>query len=285
MDRTLRRRAPGKINLGLHVLRRRGDGFHDIETVFLRIPWYDVVTVQPASSISMTCSDPDLPVDDRNTCVLAARLLARSVGTDMGVHIHLDKRVPYGAGLGSGSSDAAATLRLLVDLWDLEQTDSELASLALRVGSDVPFFLDGALAFGEGRGERLTPLDCDPTSIPPWIVVVVPPVHVSSGEAYRAIRPRQEERADLRRLVCSGDVEDWRENLVNDFEGPILARYPEIEAARDHLRSAGAAFAALTGSGSAVFGLFETEESARLAADSARAAGRVVWMGRTSERD
>ncbi|MDX1740330.1 MAG: 4-(cytidine 5'-diphospho)-2-C-methyl-D-erythritol kinase, partial [Rhodothermales bacterium] len=92
----LRRRAPGKINLGLHVLRRRGDGFHDIETVFLRIPWYDVVTVQPASGISMTCSDRDLPVDDRNTCVLAARLLAQSVGTDMGVHIHLDKRVPYG---------------------------------------------------------------------------------------------------------------------------------------------------------------------------------------------
>ncbi len=285
MDGTLERRAPAKINLGLHVLRRRGDGYHDIETVFVRIPWYDTVRVEPARTLSMTCSDPNLPVDERNTCLRAARLLATTFDADAGARIHLEKCVPYGAGLGSGSSDAAATLRLLVDLWKLEVPESELRSIALQVGSDVPFFLDGPIAFGEGRGERITSLECNVTPFAPWIVVLVPPVHISSGEAYGAIGPRETGRTDLCRLVCSGDVAKWRESLVNDFERPILGRHPEIRAARAHLDASGAAFASLSGSGSSVFGLFTAEQQARLAADAASSVVPHVWLGRITDRD
>jgi 4-diphosphocytidyl-2-C-methyl-D-erythritol kinase len=251
----------------------------------MRIPWHDVVTVEPARGLSMTCSDPDLPVDERNTCLRAARLLAQRYSLDTGARIHLDKRVPYGAGLGSGSSDAATTLRLLVELWQLDVPESELGAIALQVGSDVPFFLNGPLAFGEGRGEQLTPLACPLTSIPPWIVVLVPPVQISSREAYGSIRPEKTGRADLRRLVCSGDIERWKESLVNDFEGPVVDRYPEVRAAREHLRSAGAAFTGLSGSGSAMFGLFASEHHAHVAAGATALSGQVTWLGTTGPGD
>lgn len=277
--RTLRQEAPCKVNLGLHVLRKRDDGFHDIETVFLRIPWHDAVSVRYARELSMSCSDSALPVDDVNTCMRAARLLADHCALDIGAHIHLDKRVPYGAGLGSGSSDAAATLRLLDELWGLNLGTDELMEVGSCAGSDVCFFLNGRLAYAEGRGEKLTPLDCDATAIPDWMVVVVPQIHVSSGEAYGLVTPRETGRVDLRGIVSSGDMAQWSASLVNDFEGPILARYPETRRARTHLLESGAVYASLSGSGSAVFGMFDSEESARIAASSGASVHGSVWWG------
>ncbi|PSQ89414.1 MAG: 4-(cytidine 5'-diphospho)-2-C-methyl-D-erythritol kinase [Bacteroidetes bacterium QS_8_64_10] len=245
------RRAPAKINLGLHVLRRRPDGFHDLATVFQRIPWEDELAARPASDerIALTCSDPALPTDDDNLVVRAARL---------------EKPLPAGAGLGGGSSDAAAALRLLSDFWSLDATDETLRKLAARLGSDVPFFLGAPAAYATGRGDVLHPMRDYRLPFP--LVVAVPDVAVSTPDAYRLVAPSNQDRPDLRAVVRSNDPARWRRELTNDFEEPVVEAYPVIGAVRATLRESGAAYAALSGSGSAVFGVFEGNAAARTAA-------------------
>jgi 4-diphosphocytidyl-2-C-methyl-D-erythritol kinase len=261
-------RAPAKINLGLHVLRKRPDGYHDVETVLHRIDWTDTVTAQPADSLSMTCSDPSLPTDTDNLCLQAARRLAEACDVSLGAELHLEKRVPYGTGLGGGSSDAAATLRLLTRLWDLTPTQRQLHDVARRVGSDVPFFLnDAPAAYATGRGDALTPLygNDDPYRLPYPVLVAVPPLQVATPDAYAQVTPREEGRPSLPDLVRTGDLARWRSALGNDFEAPITERHPAVAAARDWLDEAGAAYVSLSGSGGAVYGVFETNEQAEAA--------------------
>lgn len=276
----LERLAPAKINLGLHVLRRRPDGYHDIETVLLAFPWTDRVTAEPAESLSMTCSDPELPTDETNLCMQAARRLAASCTEACGATLHLEKRVPYGAGLGSGSSDAAATLQLLNELWSLDATADQLHTHAAAIGSDVPFFLQDGAAYATGRGEVLAPLlegSGAPYRLPFALVIIVPNVHVPTSDAYQKVQPQNEGRPDLQRVVMSNDLARWRADLVNDFEDPILSAYPEVRAAKERLAQAGAGYTSLSGSGAAVFGVFESEVQARTAADQARAEGYRVF--------
>ncbi len=279
----LERLAPCKINLGLHVLRRREDGYHDLETVFLRLPWSDHLTARPAARITLTCSDPLLPTDEGNLCVRAARRLAGAYGVASGAALHLEKRVPYGSGLGGGSSDAAATLRLLSALWGLEPDEKALHEIAAGLGSDVPFFLGPPAACAAGRGERLTPLldaaGKSPYTFPYELVVAAPEVRVSTAEAYRRVRPNAENRPDLCALVASNSLARWRAELVNDFEASVFEAYPAVQSVRDALLDAGAAYAALSGSGSAVFGVFDDPGSATAAAEAARATGHEVWQG------
>jgi 4-diphosphocytidyl-2-C-methyl-D-erythritol kinase len=275
----LQRAAPAKVNLGLHIVRRRPDGYHDLETVFLRIPWADELSVRPDDGLAMTCSDPALPTDEGNLCLRAAQLLAASCGVQSGAALHLEKRIPYGAGLGGGSSDAAATLRLLAEHWGLAVPEATLHALAARLGSDVPFFLGAPAAFASGRGERLEPL-LDPATGAPYqfpyaLAVLVPPVHVPTPTAYRLIRPREADRPDLRAVVASNDLAWWREALVNDFEEPVCAAYPAVAGPRSLLYEAGAGYVAMSGSGSAMFGVF-TEGAA---AEAGRAAGYRAWWG------
>lgn len=274
------RLAPAKLNLGLHVLRRRPDGFHDLETVFLRIPWHDHLSAVPDETLSMTCSDPALPTNEGNLCLLAARRLAEACGVARGARLHLDKRLPYGAGLGSGSSDAAATLRLLLDLWDLAVEDETLHAIAADLGSDVPFFLGPEAAYATGRGEVLAPLldaDGDPYQLPFHLVVVVPEAHVPTGRAYGLVTPREADRPDLRAVVASNDPARWRAELVNDFQAPVCAAYPAVQASLALLEDAGADYASLSGSGAAVFGVFEDGTAAEAAAEAARQTGHRVW--------
>ena len=273
----LRRPAPAKLNLGLHVLRRRPDGFHELATVFLPIGWADAVTAAPDRQLALTTSDPALPTDDGNLVMRAAQALREHAGVEAGARLHLDKRVPYGAGLGSGSSDAAATLRVLDDLWDLETPESDLHQLALALGSDVPFFLVAEPAHATGRGEILTPLRAGdvPYRCPFWIVVAVPPVHVSTADAFRGITASDRDRPALGDLVASNDLGLWRRQLANDFEAPVAAQHPEVAAALATLRET-AGYAALSGSGSAVFGVFEGEATARATAD--RLVDARVWI-------
>lgn len=281
----LKRQAPAKLNLGLHVLRKRPDGFHDLETVFLRIPWADVVTVRPSRRVGLTCSDSSLTTDETNLVMKAALRLAEAAGVEKGAALHLDKRLPHGAGLGGGSSDAAATLCLLADFWTLDVPDETLHRLALTLGSDVPFFLGPDAAYATGRGEILTPLR-DPATgavyrLPYALVVVVPPVHVSTAAAYARVRPRATDRPDLRALVVSNNLTRWRAALVNDFETPIFEQYPEIRIVKEALLEAGAGYAAMSGSGSAVFGVFEDQDAATAAADAARRKGHRVSQSGT----
>ena len=274
------RPAPAKLNLGLHVLRRRPDGFHALDTVFVPLSWADRLAAAPADALTLTTSDPDLPTDGGNLVVRAAEALRQHAGRDFGARLHLDKRVPYGAGLGGGSSDAAAALRLLDDLWGLGTPERALHDLALALGSDVPFFLLGVAARATGRGEHLAPLvDAEGSRwrCPFWTVVAVPPVHVATGEAFRLVTPDDRDRPDLAAAVVSNDLARWRAEIVNDFQGPVEAAYPAIGDARRALAAAGAGYTSLSGSGSAVFGVFRDEGPAQAAAGDLAATCRV-WV-------
>ncbi|MFO8099399.1 MAG: 4-(cytidine 5'-diphospho)-2-C-methyl-D-erythritol kinase [Salinibacter sp.] len=262
----LRERAPAKINLGLHVLRKRPDGYHDVETVLHRIDWADTITAEPADTLSMTCSDPALPTDEANLCMQAARALAEASGVTSGAALHLNKQVPYGAGLGGGSSDAAATLRLLARLWELNPSPDALHDIARQIGADVPFFLGEApAAYATGRGDNLTPLRHEgrPYRLPYSILVVVPPVEVATPEAYAHVTPDEAERPHLPSLLRTNDLAQWRSSLVNDFESPIATAHSEVAAARDWLRGEGADYVSLSGSGGAVYALFENSSRAQ----------------------
>ncbi len=277
------RTAPAKLNFGLHVLRKRADGYHDLETVFLRIPWSDAITAYPAETLTLECTDPALPTGPDNLCLKAALRLREAAGAAHGARLLLEKRLPWGSGLGGGSSDAACTLLLLRDMWLVRLSDVALHALAAGIGSDAPFFLRPGAAYAAGRGEVLSPL-ADPHTGEPYtcpypLVVIVPPVRVATAEAYRLVTPKAEGRPDLRAVVQSNDLERWRRELVNDFEGPILTAYPAVRAARAMLLEGGAQYAALSGSGSAVYGVFEDEAAALGVAEAARAQGAAVWHG------
>jgi len=270
--------APAKINLGLRVLRRRPDGYHDIETVLLRIPWSDQLSAAAEAAFVFTCSDPLLPTDERNLCVRAALDLAKWLQRQPCVRLHLNKYVPYGAGLGSGSSDAAATLRLLSRLWGEPIEIEVLRRLAASLGSDVPFFLwPEPVALATGRGEVLQPLQ--DFYFPYYLAVVVPPLQVATAEAYRLVRPREAQNPPLAELVCANDPERWRRELINDFELPVFSRYPELHALKHWLLEAGAVYAALSGSGAALFGVFTELECAEAVAYEAIQRGLRSWYG------
>lgn len=274
----LSRQARAKVNLGLHVLRRRTDGFHDIETVFLPVEWTDTLTVEPEETLSFTCDDATIEGND-NLVMRAARMLREHFDVRKGARIHLAKRIPYGAGLGGGSSDAAAALRILAELWNLEDAHETLFEIGSRLGSDVPFFLQDEAAFATGRGTDLEPLSDEKGEyvFPFDLVVAVPETRVSTPQAYALITPNENKRPDLRDLVRSNDPARWRRELDNDFEEAVLEAFPEIAALKESLYDAGAAYASMSGSGSAVFGVFEEKSLAMAAAEAMRATGHATW--------
>ena len=274
--------AHGKINLFLDILGLRDDGYHDLESVMIRIAPHDTVQVAfaPGKGIAVHCSDPSLPVGEGNLVWKAADLFRRHVGApDTGLSIHLDKRLPAGAGLGGGSSDGAATLRLLRGLFGLPVSDGEMRNLAARLGSDVPFFLLDGPALARGRGERLT---AAPNGLSGGAVVVVcPPVAVSTPRAYGWWDSDGAPRTAARAGDCVDALErgDWQGLVAaceNAFQPVVLRRVPELGEAFDRLVAVGAEKAVLSGSGSAVFGLFGQWEAARQAADALRSAGATA---------
>ncbi|MDE2827359.1 MAG: 4-(cytidine 5'-diphospho)-2-C-methyl-D-erythritol kinase [Bacteroidota bacterium] len=267
--------APAKINLGLCVLRKRPDGYHDLATVFHPVGWADTLTADHADTVSLTCTDPMLPSGEENLVVRAARLLKASSGVDGGAVMHLTKILPYGAGLGGGSSDAATALQMLCRLWRLDCTTTSLASLALDLGSDVPFFLRRCTAYAQGRGEILSPLE--DYRFPFSLVVVVNPVRISTAWAFRHVEVRETGRADLAEVVRSNDLDRWKRELTNDFEGPVFSKWPVLQRTKSALLRAGASFASLTGTGSGVYGVFESHKCAEEAAQEAAARGCATW--------
>jgi 4-diphosphocytidyl-2-C-methyl-D-erythritol kinase len=282
----LRERAPAKINLGLHVLRRRPDGYHDVETVLHRVGWADVIEAEPADTLSMTCTDPALPTDGDNLCLQAARRLAEACGVDRGARLLLDKRVPYGAGLGSGSTDAAATLRLLCRLWDLDPPAGKLHAIAAALGADVPFFLlDAPAAYAEGRGDELKPLYADgrPYRLPTPVLVAVPPVAIATPDAYGWVVPSDDDRFDLKDTVVGAAPDEWAGRVANDFEAPVERRHPEVGRVRAALKEEGATYVSLSGSGAAVYGLFDDASGAASARDRLESRFEDVRLHLTSE--
>ncbi len=269
------RNASGKVNLGLHVLRRRTDGYHDLETVFYRIRWSDTVHARPATEYVLTCTDVTLPTDEANLVTKAAQALAARYGVPCRASLRLEKRLPVGSGLGGGSSDAAATLRLLAEFWQLDVSERTLRELALEIGSDVPFFLGAPLAYATGRGEVLRPLEG--YRFPFALVVAVPPVQVSTAWAYGRISPNNDDRPNLRAVVESNDLSRWRGELANDFEAVVLEAHPILRQARHLMLDQGAGYASLSGTGAAVYGVFEDPGLAWRAREAAVRRGWRVW--------
>lgn len=279
MIRNARIRAFAKLNLGLRVLYKRPDGYHELRTVFQTISLADRLELSftPARSTSVSMEGtPDIP---DNLAERAARLVLEAGARHGHVRIQLSKNIPSGAGLGGGSSDAAAVLLALPVLAGIRLSISELSALGARLGSDVPFFLYGGTALGLGRGEELYPLPDQPAR---QALLVAPAVHSSTADAYRDLSATLAATA-VQSKLDSFQSEIWNADgsrIINDFEPVVFGRHPELAAIRERLLSAGATAAAMTGSGSAVFGIFDNPgklERAKLNWERRAVAGERVF--------
>ncbi len=270
--------AYAKINLGLYVVARRPDGYHDIETVFSRIGIADDITFSPAQDIDVSCSSPEVPAGALNICHVAARRLQERCHIAAGVRIHIAKHIPVGAGLGGGSADAALVLRELPGFWGCAPDYTERARIALEIGSDVPFFLGNDAAVGRGRGEILEYFHLD---IPYTILLCNPNIHVSTAWAYSRITPGTAGKPDdLRSLVTAGmqDPDLLRTHLRNDFEGVVFEAHSEVRDIKERMLQAGAVFALMSGSGSTVYAFFADAVPARALAGEFHAAGYTTSL-------
>ena len=246
-----------KINLGLKVIRKRQDGFHDIETLMYPIGLSDILEIIPAHDLSFDFSNTGIQIDgdpQNNLCVKAYQLMKHIYALPE-VKIHLHKIIPPGAGLGGGSSDAAHVLKLMQRIFSIKMCNNELHEMAAMLGSDCSFFIHGKPALAQGRGEILSPVDLSLAGY--HLLLVTPPIMVSASHAYRKVTPSGHGLPVIN--YCESDVTTWGPLLTNDFEDIIMNEYPEVRQLRNHLVEMGASYAAMSGSGPTVFGLFKDE--------------------------
>ncbi|HDP75210.1 MAG TPA: 4-(cytidine 5'-diphospho)-2-C-methyl-D-erythritol kinase [Bacteroidales bacterium] len=247
-----------KVNLGLNIVRRRPDGYHDIETLFYPVKGLCdilevVATNGEGNSIEFTQTGIGIDCDtENNLCVKAYRLLAQRCGMPH-VKMHLHKLIPMGAGLGGGSADAAFALKALNSFLKDPLSNDNLMALASELGSDCPFFITNTPSIGRGRGELLEPANIDLTGY--WILLVNPGIHISTKETYESSNPKPWDNPIGK--IVNLPVSDWPNRLVNDFEKSVFPKYPLIERVKDELYSMGAVYASMSGSGSTVFGIFK----------------------------
>ena len=247
-----------KINLGLHIVAKRPDGFHNIETVFYPIALADAlefVETEQGKATSLVLSG--IPVDgviEDNIVLKAYQLLAADYDLPP-LSIYLQKNIPLGAGLGGGSADAASMLLMLNQEYDLHLSQTKLEQYAARIGADCPFFIQNRPVYATQKGEIMSPVSLDLSQY--YLVVVKPPVHVNTAMAYAACTPKFSNHS-LTELIKQ-PVATWKNVLRNDFEVPIFAQYPIIKQIKNQLYDLGAVYAAMSGSGAAVFGLFSTQ--------------------------
>jgi 4-diphosphocytidyl-2-C-methyl-D-erythritol kinase len=246
-----------KINIGLNILSQREDGFHNLQTVFYPLPVYDaleLVDQQDANaSVSFNVSGIEIPsAPAENICLKAYELLKEDFVNLPPVSMHLHKAIPMGAGLGGGSADGAFTLRLLNDKYQLNLSETQLLQYAARLGSDCPFFIINRPCYAEGRGELLTPVHLDLSAFN--IALINPGIHINTAAAFKSITPGKNS-VDLR-TALSMPVSSWRNQIINDFETGVFYQHPEIEAIKNDLYDKGAIYAAMSGTGSTVYGLF-----------------------------
>jgi len=269
----MQRLAPAKVNLHLTIIGRRDDGYHFLQTIMAPVTLADILTFRRAGKdIIFTCDDPSLPIGDDNLVVRAAQALAAEAGQSLGVKIHLAKRIPAAAGLGGGSSDAAAVLLGLRDLFQLPLSDERLHHLAVRLGADVPFFLKESACLATGIGEQLTPFAIAKRHP---IVLVKPRAGLATPHVYRALNWPLTRQVQPHKLPPAlGDLRAVCEVLHNDLEAPAISLLPEITECKRHLLEYGAAGVLMTGSGPTVFGIFTQR---RLAIAASEAAARRAW--------
>lgn len=264
-----------KINLGLHVLSKRPDGYHNIETVFYPLGWHDAIEVimqpngaTPVSEVSpIKFTHTGLPVPgrpDENICLKAYHLLKKDFPKLPPVFFHLHKTIPTGAGLGGGSSDGAATLLLLNNKFKLQLSTQKLMEYALELGSDCPFFINNVPVYATGRGEKTEPVSLDLSGYS--LLIIYPGIHIQTAWAFSRVVPGENRPALKKRI--QQPVETWANTLRNDFELPVFQKYPQIENLKETLYKNGALYASLSGSGSAVYGIFPKNQAPRLKWDN-----------------
>ncbi|MBP5770051.1 MAG: 4-(cytidine 5'-diphospho)-2-C-methyl-D-erythritol kinase [Bacteroidaceae bacterium] len=243
-----------KINLGLNIIARRPDGYHDIETIFYPIPLQDALEVEEAPRLSFRLAGTQLDCSAGDNLVIRVLQMLEADFTIPELDIFLYKHIPSGAGLGGGSSDAAFMMRLLNDKFKLGLTDEQMEERLSTLGADCPFFVRNRPVFATGIGNEFSPIELDLSG---WTLLLVKPdIHVSTRDAYASVQPSKP-ALSLKEIVRR-PIEEWKELMVNDFEVSVFPRYPEIAAIKDLLLDQGAVYAAMSGSGSAVYGLFRT---------------------------
>ncbi len=256
-------RAYAKINIGLRILNKRTDGYHNLETIFTRINLFDGIIFEESDNIVLKTNIRGLPSGKNNFCMQAATMLKEQCGVSRGVRIFLNKLIPLGSGLGGGSSDAAAVLKQLPKFWGIEVTTEKLNSIAIDIGSDVPYFLERGTAYATGRGEILEYFKLD---IPYWILLVYPNVGVSTVWAYQNLKMKSNKHdRNLKDLL-----QDYihfpnklDEYIKNDFESLVFEKYPQIKKLKLSLYESGADFVQMSGSGSSVYAFFKDEHAAK----------------------
>ena len=260
-------KAPAKINLNLRILGRLNDGYHLIDSLMVPISLYDVIEIRKArgrqTALTVRSDHPEVPDDKRNLAYQAAALILAQSGIQEPVHIRIRKKIPIGAGLGGGSSDAAATILGLNRLFQLRMSSRKMATLASRIGSDVPFFIYQQAARVGGKGDKVKPLKTVPFL---WMVVLYPGFPVATGWAYQNFSVKLTKGA--RNTSIIGSLKDSRRLarvLINDLEAVTLPRYPKLAVLKERLLAEGALAALMSGSGSSVFGIFESDVTARRA--------------------
>ncbi len=259
-------KSPAKINIGLNIIRKRDDGFHDLETIFYPLNLYDEITFTTSDKFSFTSNDELLNKEPTNLIIKAKEELERVIGKTLNVKIELKKNIPIGAGLGGGSSNAAITLITLNSFLKPEhELEHELLSeFALKLGSDVPYFLNPVPAFAESRGEIIKPISL---KIEKPILIVNPGIHISTKWAFGLIKPHQP-KVSLKSLISYKElsIDDLKQIAVNDFEEVVFAEYPEVRDIKEVMMKSGATLSMMTGTGSTVFGIFKNKKAAEVAA-------------------
>lgn len=252
-----------KINLGLRILRKRNDSYHDLETVFYPLPFYDVLEIIQSEDKSTSFTGSGLAIEvtgNDNLCIKAYELFKKDFPDLPALKIHLHKAIPSGAGLGGGSADAAFTLSLLNKKFNLNVSTGELINYALQLGSDCPFFIINKPCFATGKGEILEPIQTD---LPAYnFVIINPGIHVSTAKVFTRVTPAVPAKSV--KEIIQQPVETWKDELINDFEITVFDQYPEIKTIKEELYSKGAVYASLSGSGSTVYGIFKKENLPQL---------------------
>lgn len=243
-----------KINLGLYVLSKRDDGFHSIETCFYPIAWCDILEIIPSETLVFSSSGNAIPGNEEsNLCLKTAASLTSSHSIPP-VHIHLHKNIPIGAGLGGGSSDAAFTCTTLNTLFHLNLNQQQMENIVRPLGSDCAFFIQNKAVIAHEKGDIFSNPDCIDLS-GYWIYLIHPGIHVSTKDAYNGVVPMANRKPVYN--ILQQPIETWKNELVNDFETSVFRQFPAIENVKNKLYENGAIYAAMSGSGSTVFGLFK----------------------------
>jgi 4-diphosphocytidyl-2-C-methyl-D-erythritol kinase len=245
-----------KINLGLTILNKRDDGYHNLVTFFYPILIKDVLEIIVSDKFEFTTSGISIDaVTDENICIQAYQLLKKDFSQLPAVKMYLHKTIPLGAGLGGGSADGAFTLKLLNQKFELGLTNGQLINYSLQLGSDCPFFILNKPSFATGRGEVLEEINLDLSNYK--IIIINPRIHIPTGWAFTQITPSM--LSKNKKEIIQQPLDTWKEELMNDFEKPVFKKYPEIKSIKEELYHQGAIYASMSGSGSSVFGIFKKE--------------------------